>query len=313
MNSFSNCSIVENDENVITSDEFTIPLNPINRYSKSYGSIYKNGHIFHLKIVDKKSIPSTIFGLTYLKRLEIRNTCFFPCNLPQIPSEIVCLTSSLTELSIYDTKITQLPNEIGKLVHLQVLKLSNTGLMSLPDSIGDLSSLIMLYLPNNNLKSLPETIKNLRSLQHITLTNNRYLHSIEPLNGLPSLRILDTRHCPIPVLPQNLPQLTDLYMSNNSLTKLAAIETLGTATNSRKSFYFDMNYIESIPAQIQQVKNLFRLKFNQNKLKYLPIDIFNITTLSYLNIQHNEFDHRDIKTIVSNFHHSNRIVSILYN
>jgi Leucine-rich repeat (LRR) protein len=312
MNSFSNCSVVENDENVVTSGEFTIPLNPINRYSKSYGSTYKNGHIFHLKIVNKKSIPSTIFGLTYLKRLEIRNSCFFPCNRPQVPSEIECLRSSLTELSIYDTKITQLPNEIGKLVHLQVLKLSNTGLMSLPDSIGDLSSLAFLYLPNNNLKSLPKTIKNLRSLQQLTLSNNRYLHSIEPLNGLPSLRILDTRNCRILVLPQNLPQLTDLYMSNNSLTKLAAIETLGTATNNKKSFYFDMNYIESVPPQIQEVKNLFWLTLNQNKLKDLPTDIFKVTTLSYLNIQRNDFDQRDLKTIVFNFHNSNPNVSILY-
>ena len=312
MNSLSNCSIAENDESVVTSKEFTIPLNPTNRYSQSYGSTYKNGHIFHLKIVNKKSIPPTIFGLTYLKRLEIRNTCFFPCNHAQIPSEIECLTSSLTELSIYNTKITHLPKEIGKLVHLQVLKLSNTGLMSLPDSIGDLSSLTMLYLPNNNLKSLPESIKNLRSLRQLTLTNNRYLHSIEPLNGLPSLSTLDTRHCPIPVLPQNLPQLTDLYMSNNSLTKLAAIETLGTATNSKKSFYFDMNSIESVPPQIQEVNNLFWLNLNQNKLKDLPTNIFNIITLSYLNIQRNDFDPRNLKTIVFNFHNSNPNVSILY-
>jgi Leucine-rich repeat (LRR) protein len=184
--------------------------------------------------------------------------------------------------------------------------------MSLPDSIGDLSSLAFLYLPNNNLKSLPKTIKNLRSLQQLTLSNNRYLYSIEPLNGLPSLRILNTRHCPILVLPQNLPQLTDLYMSNNSLTKLAAIETLGTATNNKKSFYFDMNYIESVPPQIQEVKNLFWLTLNQNKLKDLPTDIFKVTTLSYLNIQRNDFDQRDLKTIVFNFHNSNPNVSILY-
>ncbi len=305
-------SSVENDEDIVTSDEFTVPINPINRNSKSYASAY-NGHIIHLEVIDKKFIPSTIFGLKYLKRLEIKNTCFYPCDRQEIPSHIEYLASSLTELSISDTRITHLPKQIGKLKRLQALKLSNTGLNSLPDSIGDLSLLAMLYLPNNNLKSLPVTIKNLRSLQQITLTNNPHLRSIQPLNGLPALRILDTRHCPIEVLPQNLPRLTDLSMTNNSLTKLSGIETLGRGTNSKKFFYFDKNHIKFIPTQILQVKNLFRLNLNHNQLDNLPEDISKITTLSYLNIQHNPFDPQDLKKIVSRLHNTNPNLTISHN
>ncbi len=193
------CPQIKNDEDVVTTNESTIPLNPHNSYSKSHGCSDQNRHIYRLKIINEEYIPSTIFGLIQLKQLEIRNTCFFPCNKTTIPSDIQCLAFSLTELGIYNTKITHLPDTIGELHNLTTLKLSNIGLTSLPDTIGNLSSLTLLYLPNNNLTSLPITIRCLELLRELTLSNNPYLHSIEPINNLPSLRILDTRHCSIEI------------------------------------------------------------------------------------------------------------------
>ena len=301
MNLDLDCSMVAYDENAVTSNEFTIPLNPIIKYPKSYGWMDENGRIRHLKIIDKKFISPMIFRLKYLKQLEIRNTCFFSCDRRQVPPDIKCLASSLIDLSIYDTKFTHLPNEIGKLKRLRILKLSNTGLISLPNAIGDLSSLAFLYLPNNKLTSLPETIKNLRSLEQLILTNNPYLHSIEPLNGLPFLRILDTRHCSIKIIPNNLPQLTALYMSNNSLTKLTSMETLGNGTNSPKSFYFDLNYIAFVSPQIRHVKNLVLLNLNDNELKILPTDIFDIPTLRRLFVHNNSLDDDQLKKLSIKF------------
>ncbi len=243
----------------------------------------------------------TIFGLIKLKQLEIRNTCFFPCNKTTIPSDIQCLSSSLTELGIYNTKITHLPDTIGGLHHLTTLKLSNTGLTSLPDTIGNLSSLTFLYLPNNNLTSLPITIRYLKLLRKLTLTNNPYLHSIEPINNLPSLQILDTRYCSIEILPQNLSQLTTLYMTNNKLTKLTGIETLGNGTNSPKFLYFDKNHIQSLSPAIDQVKNLRELHLNNNQLRSLPVNIRHISTLRHLSIDNNSINSNELKEIYSRF------------
>jgi Leucine-rich repeat (LRR) protein len=306
------CPEVDNDEDVVTSDEFNIPLDPAGSHSKSYGTTIKNEHISRLKIINEKYIPSTIFGLKNLEHLEIRNTCFFPCKYSTIPSNIQCLASSLTELGIYDTNITHLPNEIIKLVRLKTLKLSNTGLMFLPNAIGNLKSLISLYLPKNNLKYLPMTIRNLRSLQELILSNNPYLHSIEPVNGLLSLIFLDTRHCPIDILPRNLPKLTTLYMSNNTLTNLNGIGTLGTGIHNPKFFYLDMNYIQSVPPGIREIKNLRWLKLDQNNLKNLPTNIFNITTLFHLDIQHNQFHPQNLKEFVSKFRQTNPNLEFLY-
>ncbi|CAF1004132.1 unnamed protein product [Rotaria sordida] len=273
----------ENDENVIKSFLFDIPLNRSKDFSKTYGLKYENGNIHRLNIVNQKVIPSTIFCLKYLKRLYIQNTCLYCCNCQQM-NLIEYFPPSLTELSIKNTKITHLSESLGKLIHLQTLKLSNVGLTSLPNSIGNLSSLNMLYLPYNNLTSLPITIKKLQLLQQITLKNNSYLHSVEQLNGLESLEILDVRHCSIENLPRNLPQLIDLYMSNNNLKNLNGIQTLGYRTSSKKSFYFDMNHIRSVSPFIRNVRNLYLLKLNDNELETLPPYISDIRSLRILYI-----------------------------
>jgi leucine-rich repeat protein SHOC2 len=264
-----------------------------------------------MQIVNKESVPSLIYCFKHLSKLEVVNTSF--CDFQyRLPVEIEYLAASLTHLYIYNTKITHLPKEINQLKRLKTFKLSNTGLRSLPDDIGYLSALNFLLLPDNNLTSLPVTMTNLRSLQRLTLSNNSNLRSVQSLNTHRSLRILDTRHCPIELIPRRLPQLTTLYMSNNNLTKLTGIETLGQATKNKKSFYFDRNHIRSVSSQIRHVRNLYRLNLNYNQLDNLPIDIFKITTLSYLNIQHNRFHPRDLKSIVSKFRETNRNLKKFY-
>ena len=260
--------------------------------------------------------------------MHVKNSCFSSCNHQQLPIEIECLALSLTDLSISNTTISHLPEQIGKLKHLQVLKLSNIGLTTLPDSIGDLSSLEdldlsnnalttlpdsigdlsllkILDLSNNNLAGLPNTIQKLRLLQHIILVKNPNLHSIQPLNGLPSLSILNARHCSIENLPRDLPQLIDLYMSNNTLKLLIGIETLGNGTSNKKSFYFDTNHIQSVSPQIGYVKNLFRLNFDNNELKRLPSDIFSIPTLRELCVNNNKnLNTDDLKRINTKYNDS---------
>ncbi|CAF2632948.1 unnamed protein product [Rotaria sp. Silwood2] len=279
----------ENDENIIESFLFDIHLNPQGNLPKTYGLTYGTENIHRLNIVNKTVIPSTIYCLKHLKRLYIQNTCLYCCNCQQV-DVIEYFPSSLTELSISDTKIIHLSEHLGKLTHLQSLKLSNVGLKTLPDSIGNLSSLIMLYLPNNNLTSLSTTIKNLRFLQQITLKNNPYLRSVKELNGLQSLEILDVRYCLIEDLPRDIPKLIDLYISNNNLTKLDGIQTLGYRTSSKKSFYFDMNHIRLITPQIRRVRNLYQLNLKDNKLTNLPSDIFDIRTLRVLSVDDNLFE-----------------------
>ncbi len=307
------CSQYRNDEHIISSFPFNVYFNPATPNSRTtYAFMNISDHkVTRLKIVNQKSVPSLIYCLKHLTKLEIVNTKF--TDIEQgFPDEIKFLASSLIDLHIYNTKITSLSNDISKLKRLQTLKLSNTGLTSLPDSIGDLPLLNFLQLPYNNLSSLPSSITNLRSLQQLTLSNNPYLRSVQSLNGHPSLRILDTRNCPIELIPRNLPQLTTLYMSKNNLTTLIDIETLGKATNSKKMFDFDQNRIETVSPGIGHVHKLYRLNLCCNKLQVLPTDIYSITTLSELNIQRNPFARLDLKKMIFEFREKNPTLKLSY-
>lgn len=284
------CPHVQNDRSVVALDRFRIPLDPVPIPRTSYGLTDGHERIVYLKIIDEEFIPLTLFALKHLKQLVIENTCFQPCHRHEIPVNIQCLAQSLTELYITNTNITRLPPQIGQLTKLQVLKLSNTSLRHLPATIGRLSSLTNLHLPNNHLRILPGTMQSLRSLKHITLTDNHGLRSIEPLNGLPSLLSVKAENCFIEEIPRDLPQLTHLFLANNSLTHLEQISTLGRNNSESKSFYFQDNQITHIPIDINRVIHLERLKLNGNNLTILTQQIFRIPTLLYLNIQCNDIE-----------------------
>jgi Leucine-rich repeat (LRR) protein len=307
----NNCSEYANDDNIRRLFPFPVELKKGKPLLQTYALTNQKNNIYYLNIFKQMYFPRVTFCLKHLEELYVRRTSFV-LFYDQLPPIIQVLSSTLIKLEIEETTIRHLPNEIGKLTKLEKLKLSNTGLLSLPDSIGDLSSLKFLTLTDNKLTSLPETINKLRSIQEIILTNNPYLHSIEPVNGLPLLKSLRTDNCQIECLPRNLPQLQALYMTKNNLIHLTDIQTLGNETNGRKSFYFDWNFIQSIPSNIQYVRNLNSLNLNHNQLKTLPFSIFNMNTLDNLSIQNNSFSDDDLEQMVKIFKCTNSKLILTY-
>jgi Leucine-rich repeat (LRR) protein len=306
------CWKYPNDHKILDRFPFPVELNPASPFlSRTYALKNAHGNVYYVNIANEKRVPCLIFCLKHLSKLIVQATPFHDFNF-QLPMQIKHLAGSLKHLEIRDTPITHLPEEIGELINLQSLKLSNTNLTVLPNAIGKLSSLTQLHLSKNKLTSLPPTMINLRLLNHITLTNNPNFRSVQPLNGLPHLEILQTDSSPIENLPRNLPQLVYLYMSDNNLTNLVNIETLGNGTTKEKSFYFNMNHITSIPYEIQFVKNLVRLNLDDNKLETLPKSIFIINTLQHLYIKNNSVSINELKMIVAIFNSTNPKLNLVY-
>jgi Tol biopolymer transport system component len=105
--------------------------------------------------------PPQIWELTTLQQLDLSNT-----QLSQLPPEIGQLTQ-LQELSLSSNQLSQLPPEIGQLTNLQWLDLSyNLQLSQLPPEIGQLTNLQYLDLSYAPLSQLPPEIGQLKSLQY---------------------------------------------------------------------------------------------------------------------------------------------------
>jgi Leucine-rich repeat (LRR) protein len=125
-------------------------------------------------MIGETVLPRTTFCLKYLDFFYIRNASPFPSIQNknsdfQLPPEIERLAPSFTQFIIIDTKVTQLPEEIGRLKRLTTLVMHNTDGISLPDVIGNLTSLEFLKMNINNLLSLPKMIENIKLLRFITI------------------------------------------------------------------------------------------------------------------------------------------------
>ena len=308
----NDCSKYRNDEDIVHNFPFVIQLNPFNSKTEMAYAKMKNKHVYQLNIIQQKHcIPPLIFCLKNLSILEIDNTSFCQSK-GQLPRDIARLRRSLTDLSILNTEISHVPDELGQLKHLKRIKFSNIGLTTLPDSIENLSSLEFLLLPQNNLSSFPKTLHNVRSLHYLDVTQNPTLNSFIYLNGHPTLRYLNTRQCSFKHLPQNLPQLDTLDMIENDLTDLHGIDTLGHQSSKMKKFSFLGNQINVLTPSIKFVPNLFQLNLARNHLHVLPEDIFHINSLKELNIAKNVFNPRDLQEIVSHFNQINPKLTIIH-
>ncbi len=109
--------------------------------------------------------------------------------LGSVPEQIGRLTH-LESLNLLGNSLTQLPEFLGNLTRLHTLHLSFNALTVLPPFIAKLTKLRKLDLAYNRLFGLPEAIGRLAELQTLDLANNR-LHDLpESMNGLQQLSVL---------------------------------------------------------------------------------------------------------------------------
>ena len=293
----SDCSVFLSDDDVLDTFPVFVPRDRFHQHpSSSFAETDNESRIVSINLVDMKNIPSTLFCLSKLKSLTIERSTFRNHH-QQLPAAIELLASSLVNIRIYDMPIITLPEQIGKLKLLETIELHWTGFVQFPQSMSALSSLRILSLINNNIASLPPWMRQLTALTQLILTNNHRLSSLQSLNGHPSLKMLTANNCSINQIPQNLPQLEKLDLSNNKLTSLKAIETLGNGKTKKMVFYFDNNRIRVIPRQIGLLKKLVELSLRNNSLVYLPKALMLLTSLTKINLIGNALIRRDVEEL----------------
>ena len=184
-------------------------------------------------------------------------------------------------------RLTELPESVGRLTHLQKLDLSKNQLRALPESVGWLTQLQTLDLSYNQLTSLPDSLGQLTQLQELNVGYNLLTSLPDSVGRLTQLRSLYLSDNQLRALPESLGRLTQLrslYLSDNQLRALP--ESLGRLTQLQK-LTLETNKLTSLPESIGRLTQLQTLYLGGNQLTALPESLAQLTQLQSLNLHSN--------------------------
>ena len=179
-------------------------------------------------------------------------------------------------------KFKEVPEEIGKLVHLQKLGLGYVGLRELdPKIIKLLTNIVTLYLGSNQISDI-SILGSLTSLQHLVLSSNQ-ISDISILGSLTSLQHL--------VLSVNqisdisiLGSLTSLQHLVLSVNQISDVSILGSLTGLQ-SLYLSDNDISHISI-LGSLTSLQHLDLRANQISDISI-LGSLTGLQSLYLSYN--------------------------
>lgn len=164
------------------------------------------------KLIEKSGLDENLFNLNNLNYLSITQTC-----LREVPDEIEKLTN-LTVLVLHSNEINLLSNAIGKLTKLKMLDCSRNKLTSIPQSLDTLPQLSAINFSSNLLQSIPSQNANTK-LSVLDLSNNCF-------ETFPDVCYAELVH------------LSEIYVNGNrittipmSISRLQALKILNIADN----------------------------------------------------------------------------------
>ncbi|MCH9631472.1 MAG: hypothetical protein S4CHLAM37_14950 [Chlamydiia bacterium] len=213
--------------------------------------------IHHLYLLDPlfKFIPKEIGMLKGLTRLSVKDT-----EVTTLPEEIEGLTK-LTKVIVSGTKIKDL-SVLCRLPLLTTLNASNCEVEEIPAEIGDLTNLENFEVANNSITTIPEEFGKLTRLSGLNLSNNKIATVPEGFANLTSLKALG--------FASN--QLTTFPREFLNLASLAVID-LGS------------NRIDRLPEETPQFAHLKGLCIKDNLITKIPDWIGDLRRIRVLNLE----------------------------
>ncbi|XP_049849364.1 protein flightless-1 [Schistocerca gregaria] len=231
--------------------------------------------------------------------------------------EAVRLMTGVQWLKLDRTNLSQIPEELGKLLKLEHLSLVRNDLEKLYGELTELACLRTLNIRHNKVKSsgIPADLFNLEELTTLDLSHNNLKEVPEGLERAKSLLVLNLSHNHIDTIPNQLfMQLTDLLfldLSSNNLEtlppqtrRLANLQTL--VLNHNPLGHFQLRQLPSlmnletlhmrdtqrtlsnIPSNLDSLTNLRDLDLAQNALPKVPEALYALPNLRRLNLSDNE-------------------------
>jgi len=143
-------------------------------------------------------LPEGLFKLSGLQRLFVRNNL-----LTQVPNDINRLVA-LRYLDLSGNFIVDLPIGMFELPCINTLRLHTNLITSLPSQIGNLTTLKILQLDHNRLNSLPDSLCKIVDLWELIAHDNLLTDVPSQLGKLKSLKKLNLQNNFLQFLPRSV-------------------------------------------------------------------------------------------------------------
>lgn len=232
-----------------------------------------------VKNISLEDFPFFLFpNLKFIYLDQIQKINFF--------EELVKYCKNIQYISILDTNIKELSENIGNLNLLKILSCSSTNIQSIPECIGNCQLLQDLYLFDNPcLYSLPVSLKNCIRIKYISISNCNFYEFPKVLCELKNIVDLDISRNQINNIPDEISNLKELEFLKCNNTKIISLPESIKYCEKLKEFHAKFSYLEKLPLNIGDFKELSYLDLQGTKIRTLPDTIGNCSSLErlYLN------------------------------
>ncbi|OWM68459.1 hypothetical protein CDL15_Pgr028450 [Punica granatum] len=246
-----------------------------------HGSINKLTRLKHLDLQgcpSLRGLPEELCSLEDLENILVVGNHGAPFHLPESIGNL----RSLSVMKLHWVEITRIPDSIGGLVNLTHLSMHKcSGMKTLPDIIGDLKSLVKLDMSNTELSALPNSVGRLSKLRWLQLNSTKIEELPGSLGDLESLVELQLSNSNLSALPDSVGRLSKLQWLRLSSTKIEELpDSLGDLESLVELQLSDTN-LSALP---DSVGRLIRLELSNSNLSALPDSVGRLSKLQSLGL-----------------------------
>ena len=213
-------------------------------------------------------------------------------------------------LSILDSDIEIIPDNIGSLEVLKIISICSTDIKTIPDTIKYCHLLEDLYLYDNHcMWSLPSSLKNCTFLKYISISNCNFYEFPRVICELENILDLDISNNEIEEIPNEILNLKKLEYLKCSSIKIKSLPYSIKECKELKEIHLKFSYLEELPPTIGELKELTFLDLRGTRIHNLPETIGKCSSLEMIDLDHSNLESlpkslielKEIKEILTEF------------
>jgi internalin A len=177
--------------------------------------------------------------------------------------------------------LKELPESVGELKHLRVLRVASNQLTSLPETIGNLKELQFLSLGRNAMSEVPEWLRQLKQLRELYLGRNQLTSAPEWIGELKQLESLNLDAAGLAAVPNWIGKLKKLRILSLGLNRLTTVpDFIGRLR--LEVLHLENNRLKSLPPALNHHKSLRLVYLHGNPDLGIPPEILGPTYKSVM-------------------------------